>query len=225
MASTRSLTAAEASGDVSLPRTRSFSPDNLISQRRCAARLSAFEFAGRTFAPGPNSALEDEPRRHGRLAAASPDSCSLGNTLRYIRYLDDFPVVPDQQHLDGHAHRAIHGREDLRGPDQHEGHRALPPHDHRSRRPRPRPDLRLRHDRLRRRAVGPALDHDRHQPRRARARPVAPDGREVPVLPPRRLGGRHPQGGRAHRPGAAEPDPDRPPATSAAASCTSACRT
>ena len=28
---------------------------------------------------------------------------------------------------------------------------------------------------------------------------------KYPVLPPRRLGGRHPQGGRADRPGAAEP--------------------
>ncbi len=40
--------------------------------------------------------------------------------------------------------------------------RALHPDDHRPRRPRARPDLRLRHHRLRRRAVGPALDHHRH---------------------------------------------------------------
>ena len=40
--------------------------------------------------------------------------------------------------------------------------RTLHPHDHRPRRPRARSDLRLRHDRLRRRAVGPALDHHRH---------------------------------------------------------------
>jgi adenine-specific DNA-methyltransferase len=45
--------------------------------------------------------------------------------------------------------------------------RALPPDDHRSRRPGPRPHLRLRHHRLRRRAVGPPLDHHRHQPRRS----------------------------------------------------------
>ena len=47
----------------------------------------------------------------------------------------------------------------------HQGHRTLHAHDHRPRRPGARPDLRQRHDRLRRRAVGPALDHHRHQPR------------------------------------------------------------
>ena len=43
-----------------------------------------------------------------------------------------------------------------------EGHPALHADDDRPRRPRARPDVRLRHDCLRRRAVGPALDHDRH---------------------------------------------------------------
>ena len=47
------------------------------------------------------------------------------------------------------------------------------PDDHRPRRPRPRSDLRVGHDGLRRRAVGPALDHDRHLARRAGARPRA----------------------------------------------------
>ena len=107
----------------------------------------------------------------------------------------------------------------------------MPPHDHRPRRPRPRPDLRLRHDRLRRRAVGPALDHDRHEPRRARARAHAPHGGEVPVLPPRRLAGgrsarkpssparrrrlasdrgRHPQGLRLRARAARHAEVDRP---------------
>ena len=40
--------------------------------------------------------------------------------------------------------------------------RALPAHDHRPGRPGPRSHLRLWHDRLRRRAVGPPLDHLRH---------------------------------------------------------------
>jgi hypothetical protein len=39
---------------------------------------------------------------------------------------------------------------------------ALPPHGHRPRRPRARPHLRFRHHCLRRRAVGPPLDHHRH---------------------------------------------------------------
>ena len=45
-----------------------------------------------------------------------------------------------------------------------------------------RPDLRLRHDRLRRRAVGPALDHDRHLARAARARAAAAAHGDIPLL-------------------------------------------
>ena len=67
----------------------------------------------------------------------------------------------------------------LRRPDQHQGHRSLRPHDHRPGRSRARPDLRLRHHRLRRRAMGPPLDHLRHQPGRARARAPAPDDRQL----------------------------------------------
>ena len=75
----------------------------------------------------------------------------------------------------------------LRRPDQHEGDRALPPHDHRPGRPRARSDVRVRDDGVCRRAVGAAVDHHRHEPRGARARPHAPHGGEVPVLPARRL--------------------------------------
>ena len=66
-------------------------------------------------------------------------------------------------------------------------------------RPRARPDVRLGHDRVRRRAVGAALDHDRHVPGRARARPAAADGGEVPVLPARRLGRGSREGSDAQR--------------------------
>ncbi len=47
------------------------------------------------------------------------------------------------------------------------GCRALHSDDHRPRRSRARSDLRLRHDRLCRRAMGAALDHDRHLAGRA----------------------------------------------------------
>ncbi len=62
--------------------------------------------------------------------------------------------------------------------------------DHRPRRPGPRPDVRQRDDGLRRRAVGSALDHVRHQPRRPGAGPHAVDGRQVSLLPAGRLAGR-----------------------------------
>ena len=103
--------------------------------------------------------------------------------------------------------------------------RALPAHDHRPRRPRARPDLRERHDGLRRRAMGPAVDHHRHEPRGAGAGPHAPHGRALPVLP----AGGFPEGGRRRREiTAASPPGYRARsrrATSARASSTSASRT
>ena len=153
----------------------------------------------------PKSNLEDGRTGMGRADAAAgrivlPGIAQIRSVPRRL------PRLPSTNVWDGHQYGASRFRtKDLRGPDQHQGHRTMRPDDHRPRRPRPRPDLRLRHDRLRRRAVGQALDHDRHEPRRARPRALAPDGREVPVVPPRRLGGRHPQGGRADRPGAADP--------------------
>ena len=66
---------------------------------------------------------------------------------------------------------------------QPEGHRALHADVHRSRRPRPRSDVRLWHDRVRCRAVGATLDHDRHVARRSRACAATAHGRQVPVVP------------------------------------------
>ena len=126
------------------------------------------------------------------------------------RFWQDFPVTRVQQLVDSALGGASDAR--LRRPDEHQDHRALPPDDHRPRRSRARSDLRLRHDSLRRRAVGPALDHDRHEPRRPRARPHAPHVGALPVLPPRRLARGTAQGGRAGRPaGARRPDRGRHP--------------
>ena len=76
---------------------------------------------------------------------------------------------------------------------------------------------------LRRGAVGPPLDHRRHQPRRPRARAHAPDGRALPVLPARGLARGRARRGRADRPSRRRPRPLA--ATSARASSTSASRT
>ena len=77
----------------------------------------------------------------------------------------------------------------LRRPDGPESHRTLLADDDRSRRPGARSDVRQRHDRLRRRAVGPTLDHDRHVASRRLHRPPAAADREVRLLqPPEREG-------------------------------------
>ena len=87
------------------------------------------------------------------------------DTLRYVTVIDDFPVIPVTKLWADTGCKWLSRMKALRRSDRSQGDRALPPHDHRPRRPRPRPDLRQRHDGLRRRAVGPAVDHDRHQSR------------------------------------------------------------
>ena len=72
-------------------------------------------------------------------------------------------------------------------------------------------------------AVGPPLDHDRHLPRCAGARPVPHHGCTLPILPSRRQCRGPAQGSRTLPQGAARiPGPT---AISARASCTSASRT
>ena len=162
---------------------------------RCSLSSSTVE----TFRPG-NGRLEDEPRGHGHGSARGRIGCTSGATLlRYVRYLDDFPAFPLNERLGRHGQRVRRRDKVYVVQTSDQGRRALPADDHRPWRPRARPDLRLWHDRLRRRAVGPALDHDRHVARRARARAHAADGRAVPVLPACRLAGGRSEGGRAHR--------------------------
>jgi adenine-specific DNA-methyltransferase len=75
------------------PGSQVFVHDNITSQRPAqGGDLREFDFAGQTFAPGKGTFKTDGPglRRldqAGRLLA-------LGNTLRYVRFLDDFPVYP-----------------------------------------------------------------------------------------------------------------------------------
>jgi adenine-specific DNA-methyltransferase len=75
------------------PRSQVFVHDNITSQRPAqGGDLREFDFAGQTFTPGKGTFKTDAPglRRldqAGRLLA-------LGNTLRYVRFLDDFPVYP-----------------------------------------------------------------------------------------------------------------------------------
>ena len=96
---------------------------------------------------------------------------------RYVRYLDDFPRIAARQLWDDTAASELRRRQGLRRSDEHQGHRALHADVHRPGRPRARPDVRLGNNGLRRRAVGPALDHDRHLARGARAGAAADHGR------------------------------------------------
>ena len=136
----------------------------------------------------------------GRRRAGRPTRRAWSGSLRpagviahgehsgYVRYLDDFPAMPLHERLGRHgrAGRSATTRSTSSRPNAKVIERCMLMTTDPGR-PRPRPDLRLGHDGLRRRAVGPALDHDRHVPGRARARAPAAHGRAVPVLPARRL--------------------------------------
>jgi len=72
---------------------RVFRQDNTSSQRPAQGEdISSFEFQGKEFSPGKGTFKSDGAglnrlRKSGRLIA-------LGNTLSYVRFLDDFPVFP-----------------------------------------------------------------------------------------------------------------------------------
>ena len=154
-------------------------------RRRCTSR--------------PRAPMEDDRRRDDVDSAWPIASCIVqANTSRYVRYLDDFPVVADSTISGTDLDWSATEDKIYVVQTQREDRPALHPDDHRPRRPRPRPDMRLRHHGDRRRAVGPPLDHHRHLARCARARPRPHHGRALSVLSARRLPRRPAQGGRGH---------------------------
>ncbi len=75
------------------PGSRVFVHDNLTSQRPIQGTdLRRFEFEGRSFAPGKGTFKTD---LRGMCALAYAGRLlAMGDTLRYVRFLDDFPVFP-----------------------------------------------------------------------------------------------------------------------------------
>jgi adenine-specific DNA-methyltransferase len=73
--------------------TRIFRPDNITSQRPAQdGDLKSFTFEGRQFGPGKGTFKTDE--RGLKALAQARRLMAIGNTLCYVRYLDDFPVFP-----------------------------------------------------------------------------------------------------------------------------------
>ena len=57
-----------------------------------AGDLASFDFDGRTFRPGSGKFKTDKDGL--QHVAAAGRLLPVGNTLRYVRHLDDFPVAP-----------------------------------------------------------------------------------------------------------------------------------
>ena len=72
---------------------RIFRQDNTASQRPAQGEdLTEFSFTGSSFSPGKGT-FKTDSKGLVRLSAASR-LIALGNTLSYVRFLDDFPVFP-----------------------------------------------------------------------------------------------------------------------------------
>src|SRR5208337_584075 len=73
--------------------SRVFRHDNLTSQRPSqGADVRSFNFEGRTFTPGKGTFKTDSEGLES--LAKNKRLIAVGNTLSYVRFLDDFPVFP-----------------------------------------------------------------------------------------------------------------------------------
>lgn len=87
----RGVTAAEARGEVDLPKeAKLYNPDNIQSQD-AASEPQPFEYDGKTYLPGGNSHWKASyPEGMARLAKAGRIHVAK-NSIRYRRFSDDFP--------------------------------------------------------------------------------------------------------------------------------------
>ena len=180
--------------------------DNLTSSRASSTDIvSPFEFDGKTFIASRKRT--GRRRRRAWIASRWPTGCiaSGRNSLAYVRYLDDFPVPTLEQRLGRHADGELRRSKVYVVQTNHQGHRALHADDDRPGDLVLDPTCGSGTTALRRRAVGPALDHHRHVARRARARRQRLMGARFPVLPARRLGRGPAEGRRAVGPAACRP--------------------
>lgn len=91
---TSRMTKAQISGIEDIPsEAKRIYPDNLMNQRPLGAGdLASFNFQGQTFRPGSGKFKTDKDGLE-HLASAGR-LLPVGNTLRYVRHLEDFPVAP-----------------------------------------------------------------------------------------------------------------------------------
>src|SRR5712664_4121242 len=90
----RGMSNAELSGQTPQPaNTHVYTPDNLQSQNPSAVD-QAFKYLGKTYRPGPNSHWKaNYPEGMSRLAWANRIHVAK-NSIRYVRYADDFRYRP-----------------------------------------------------------------------------------------------------------------------------------
>jgi adenine-specific DNA-methyltransferase len=91
----RPLTMAEKRGEVPLPReARVFRLDNLTSQSRGESTDFTFSWEGKTLGPGSGGWKTNMVGMQTLAKAGRLRTRQIGNTITYVRYLDDFPAIP-----------------------------------------------------------------------------------------------------------------------------------
>ena len=90
----RKMSAIEASGVVELPEgSRAFRPNPITNQRPAQGTdLREYQFEGKTYKPGAGTFRTD--RAGLDRLAKQRRLMGVGNTLTFLRYLDDFPYKP-----------------------------------------------------------------------------------------------------------------------------------
>lgn len=89
----RGMTSAEERGELELPAgARRYTPDNLTSQSGSDSTRFEVEIDGKFYRPGSGGWKTNRSGMDNLLAAGRVHVAS--NSLRYVRYFDDFPVVP-----------------------------------------------------------------------------------------------------------------------------------
>ncbi len=147
--------------------TRLATSDQLTSQGASETSDQAFEFGGRVWKPPAGLHWKTTTSGLSRLAAQGRIIIE-GNSLRYVRFLDDFPVFPisniwsDVGGIQSRTEGKLYVVQTAALAIQRCLLMTTDP-----RRPRARSHLRFRHNRIRRRTVGTPLDYNRHEPRTA----------------------------------------------------------
>jgi len=89
----RRLTKAEVNGEAPLPVGRLFRHTATTTAGISSTSSGPYEFEGRVFTPSTSGMWKTTPQGMDRLAATKR-LLALGNTLRFVSYIDDFAVSP-----------------------------------------------------------------------------------------------------------------------------------
>jgi adenine-specific DNA-methyltransferase len=91
----RALTIGEKRGEVAIPQgARVFRLDNLTSQSRSDSTFFKYTWGGKTLGPGAGGWKTNLDGMNRLAKAGRLRTRQIGNTITYIRYVDDFAAIP-----------------------------------------------------------------------------------------------------------------------------------